>query len=365
MLVLPSVAIKIQNIKLTNMTKAIKVKKEMTLENGHTVLLQEPVVVSASRSTDIPAFYCDWFFHRLKVGYSVWTNPFNGKDMAISYAQTRFIVFWSKNPRPLLSHLDELKERGINCYVQYSLNDYENEKLEKGVPPLIERIDTFKRLVDKLGFGGVIWRFDPLMLTADVDVDKLLRKIENIGDQLKGYTEKLIFSFADIAIYRKVKLNLEKNGIPYHEWTKEQMKEFAKRLVKLNKEKGWNYELATCGEEGEYEGIKKNSCIDDVLMIRRAYKDEKLRQYLNAEFVSPALNPNAIKLDNGFYVTLGNNKDNGQRKSCCCMKSKDIGQYNTCIHMCEYCYANTSKQAAAENYKRHLENPWAETIIGK
>ena len=167
------------------MAKAIKIKKEMTLENGQTVPLQEPVVVSASRSTDIPAFYSDWFFHRLKVGYSVWTNPFNGKDMAISYAKTRFIVFWSKNPRPLLTHLDELKERGINCYVQYSLNNYENEKLEKGVPPLAGRIDTFKRLVDKLGFGGVIWRFDPLMLTDDINIDGLLRKIENIATSLK------------------------------------------------------------------------------------------------------------------------------------------------------------------------------------
>ena len=347
------------------MPKNLKIKKEMTLKNGQTVLLQEPVVVSASRSTDIPAFYCDWFFHRLKIGYSVWTNPFNGKDIAISYAKTRFIVFWSKNPRPLLAHLDELKELGINCYVQYSLNDYENEKLEKGVPPLTERIDTFKRLVDRLGFGGVIWRFDPLMLTDDIDIDSLLRKIENIGNQINGYTEKLVFSFADIAIYRKVKSNLETNGIPYHEWTKEQMKEFAIRLVKLNKDKGWNYELATCGEEGKYEGIKTNSCIDDVLMIRRAYKDEKLRQYLGAQFVNPELNPNAVKLDNGFYAILENNKDNGQREFCGCMKSKDIGQYNTCIHMCEYCYANTSKQAAAANYNRHLENPCAETIIGK
>lgn len=351
------------------MAKAIKIKKEMILENGQTVPLQEPVVVSASRSTDIPAFYCDWFFHRLKAGYSVWTNPFNGKDMAISYAKTRFIIFWSKNPHPLIAHLDELKERGINCYVQYSLNDYENEKIEKGVPPLVERIDTFKRLVDKLGLGGVIWRFDPLMLTDDIDIDRLLRKIENIGDQLKGYTEKLVFSFADITIYHKVKSNLETNGIPYHEWTEEQMNEFSQRLVKLNNDKGWNYELATCGEKGRYEGIKPNSCVDDVLMIRRAYRDKELMKFLKAEIYQSndlfGLPDGAIDIGNGQYVIRGNNKDKGQREFCGCMKSKDIGQYNTCIHMCEYCYANTSKQAAAANYKRHLENPWAETIIGK
>ena len=167
-----------------------KTNPTITIEDGAVQPCQEPVVVSASRSTDIPAFYCDWFFHRLKVGYSVWTNPFNGVKMYVSYAKTRFIVFWSKNPRPLLDHLDELAERGIKCYVQYSLNDYEAEKLEKNVRPLAERIETFKLLVERLGFGGVIWRFDPLMLTEDIDIDKLLKKIENIGDQLKGYTEK-------------------------------------------------------------------------------------------------------------------------------------------------------------------------------
>ena len=278
----------------------------------------------------------------------------------------------------LNDHLDELKERGISCYVQYSLNDYEDEKLEKGVPPLPERIDTFKRLVDKLGLGGVIWRFDPLMLTDDINIDKLLRKIERIGEQLKGYTEKLVFSFADISIYRKVKSNLEANGIPYYEWRKEQMDEFAKRLVKLNKDKGWNYELATCGEKGRYEGIKHNSCIDDVLIIRRAYRDKELMKYLKVEPVNsrqpsiPGLDyehtnsdSELIRLDNGQYVNRGNNRDSGQREFCGCMKSKDIGQYNTCIHMCEYCYANTSKEVAEANYKRHLENPWAETITGR
>lgn len=124
-------------------------------ENGEIVDMQTPVVVSASRSTDIPAFYCDWFFHRLKIGYSAWTNPFNGVKMYVSYANTRFIVFWSKNPRPLLKHLDELNAMRIKCYVQYSLNDYEDEKLETGVPPLQQRIETFKLLVDKLGVGGV------------------------------------------------------------------------------------------------------------------------------------------------------------------------------------------------------------------
>ena len=315
----------------------IKQEHTIILDNGTIAPCQEPVVVSASRSTDIPAFYCDWFFHRLKVGYSAWTNPFNGVKMYVSYAKTRFIVFWSKNPRPLLEHLDELKERGINCYIQYSLNDYEDEKLEKGVRPLAERIETFKLLVEQLGLGSVIWRFDPLMLTDDIDIDKLLKKIENIGDQLKGYTEKLVFSFADIALYRKVKSNLEINGIPYHEWTTEQMEEFADKLSIMNRERGWTYLLKI-----KVEDIPAPSL-----------------------FGESELPNGAIQLPNNHYFISKHKKGAGQRQYCQCMTAKDIGEYNTCPHLCEYCYANTSKEIAIANWKKHQNNPYAETITDK
>lgn len=347
--------------------------KHPLLPFGETVSAQAPVIVSASRSTDIPAFYCDWFFHRLKVGYSVWTNPFNGVKMYVSYANTRFIVFWSKNPYPLLAQLDELEERGIKCYVQYSLNDYVSEGLERNVPPLNFRINTFKRLVDRLGKGGVVWRFDPLVLTDEIDIDRLLRKIENIGNQLVGYTEKLVFSFADIAMYRKVKANLDASGVKYHEWTDGQMTEFAERLVALNQSNGWNFELATCGEKNSFPSVAHNHCVDDALMIRRAYQDKELMQFLKAEthqMPQPDLFGNttplpvdAILLPNGLYATRGDNRDKGQREFCGCMKSKDIGQYNTCIHQCLYCYANTSVESAMKNYKKHKENPLEETIF--
>ena len=92
--------------------------------NGRIVKAQAPIIISASRSTDIPAFYSDWFFDRLDKGYSAWINPFNGIKSYISYHHTRFIVFWSKNPRPLLDYLDILEKKKIKCYIQYTLNDY-------------------------------------------------------------------------------------------------------------------------------------------------------------------------------------------------------------------------------------------------
>ena len=339
-------------------------------ENGEWAEAQAPLIVSASRSTDIPAFYSDWFLHRLDVGYSAWTNPFNGIKSYVSYRNTRFIVFWSKNPFPLIRHLDYLNQRGIGCYIQYSLNDYEKEHLEKGVPPLDFRIKTFKQLVDKLGKGRVIWRFDPLLLTTDISIESLLQKIEHIGDQLQGYTEKLVFSFADILLYRKVKSNLEKNNIPYIDWTHDMMCNFAQRLVQLNAK--WGYELATCGEKFDFEGIKHNHCIDDELIIRFAYSDAALMKFLKVQIhplpvpdifgQTTPLPQDAIVLPNGTYATHGNNQDKGQRQFCGCINSKDIGEYNTCPHLCEYCYANAGKEMATTNYNQHKNNPFSESI---
>ena len=338
-------------------------------ENGETVKAQAPIIVSASRSTDIPAFYADWFFHRLKVGYSAWTNPFNGVKSYVSYQDTRFIVFFFFYPRPLLNHLDYLKERKIGCYIQYTLNDYEKEGLERGVPKLSERIDTFKQLVDKLGKGRVIWRFDPLILTDDISIDTLLSKIECIGNQLLGYTEKMVFSFADILSYRKVKANLEKSNIPYHEWTEPQMLEFAERLAELNLK--WGYTFATCGEKINLKrfGIEPNHCIDYDLIVRFAHDDKELMDFIGATikrrrynlFGEPEPIPaSAILLSEGRYAI----KDGGQREFCGCMRSKDIGEYNTCIHLCEYCYANSSKEIAVRNWKEHKKNQFGETIKG-
>lgn len=352
-------------------------KDEITIKNGQQVSAMAPIIVSASRSTDIPAFYSDWFFYRLHEGYSAWKNPFNGKYSYVSYHQTKFIVFWSKNPRPLLDHLDELKtlNRGIGTYIQYTMNDYDKEGLEKGVPPLANRIDTFKKLVDFFGGSGqVIWRHDPLVLTDQISLNQLLDKIENIGDQLQGYTKRLVFSYADIVDYTKVKRNLSNNGICYQEWQNDQMVEFASKLVQMNQEKGWNYELATCGEMGRYEGIIPNHCVDDKLIVKYGYKHPELLKLLGAEVITPIVDlfgapeipSDAINLGGGRYAVIKkSNRDAGQRIACGCCISKDIGEYNTCPHQCEYCYANTTKEIALENYQRYCNNKESETITGK
>ena len=207
-----------------------------------------PLILSASRETDIPAFYSDWFVSRLREGWCEWKNMYNGNIREISFDKTRLIVFWSKNPKPLLERLGEVEALGFRqYYFQFTLNDYVREGLEPNVLPVTERIGTFKRLADRIGKERVIWRFDPLMLGCAADtaggppvcglsIDELLERIGNIGRQLKGYTEKLVFSFIDIGAYRKVQRNLE--GLGVREFSPDEQRQFAQGLAELNTELG-------------------------------------------------------------------------------------------------------------------------------
>ena len=167
-----------------------------------------PIIVSASRSTDIPAFYAKWFVNRLAAGYAVWYNPFNQQPMKISFEKTKVVVFWTKNPAPLIPYLHELDERGIHYYFQFTLNDYEVENFEPNVPALEERVETFKRLSALIGKERVIWRFDPIIMTSRLQPRDILKKVWKIGNLIKGCTEKLVFSFVDVKSYRKVQNNL-------------------------------------------------------------------------------------------------------------------------------------------------------------
>jgi hypothetical protein len=222
-------------------------KVMISLKDGKSVEAQAPVIISASRSTDIPAFYSDWFIHRLREGYTVWINPFNGAKSYVSFEKARLIVFWSKNPEPLIKHLPYLDEKISNYYFQFTLNDYEKEGLEPNVPPLRSRIETFVSLSERIGKNKVIWRFDPLILTDKIGIEELLRKVENIGNRLRNNTEKMVFSFADIEIYKKVQKNLLNNSIRYREFDESSMIQFASGLQQLNK--NWNFVIGSCAEK--------------------------------------------------------------------------------------------------------------------
>ena len=290
--------------------------------------------------------------------------------MFISFAKTKVVVFWTKNPEPLIPYLHELDERGLHYFFQVTLNDYVNEGFEPNVGPLEHRIEVFRRLSDIIGKDRIIWRFDPLIVTPDLTARQLLTKVYHVGNQLKGYTDKLVFSFIDVRAYRKVQNNLIKETpfftretVDSAEPTGRYLEELVDGLAKLRdhwQSEGWNITLATCGENidlNKYK-IEHNRCIDGELLERLFPEDKELVYYLHTGKLPQP------DLFGGVPVIPSSKrdlKDKGQRKACGCMISKDIGMYNTCRHLCVYCYANTSKEVVLKNKARQSDE--SESII--
>lgn len=342
-------------------------KKEIVTDGGERAMAQTPAIVSASRSTDVPAFYSDWFISRLEKGYVKWVNPFNGAPLCVSLAEARLFVFWSKNPKPMLerlpgrdeSPLDVLDRRKANYYFQFTLNDYDMERFEPNVPPVAERVETFRRLSQRLGRDRVVWRFDPLMLTDRLDARGIVEKVERLGDALAPLTSRLVFSFVDVAAYRKVSANLSRCGVNVREFMPDEMEEVASGIGRLVK--GWGIAAGTCAEIRDLEayGIEHNRCVDDRLMVKCFSHDAELMKFIGATY-----NPGSELFGEPGRWTLGaSRKDKGQRAACGCVMSKDIGMYNTCPHLCRYCYANASDAAVLANCRRHSRDPHGEFLI--
>ena len=257
-----------------------------------------PKIISVSRREDIPALEnrVNWFFDKIKDGHVNIKNPFSGKDYDIFFDETKFAVFWTKNPKPIISRLNELP---FKYYFQFTLNDY--PEYELNVPPLNERIETFKYISDLCGRGSIVWRFDPIIINDKISEDDIINRIQNIGDQIFEHTEKLIFSYVDP--YKKL-------GNKFVEINDDIKISVANRLIDMNK--NWGLELSTCAESINLDGIVHNKCVDPDL-IERICGDQKW---------------------------IKDKKDKSQRPDCGCIVSADIGTFKTCRHGCRYCYSN-------------------------
>ncbi|MEM0448667.1 MAG: DUF1848 domain-containing protein [Methanomassiliicoccales archaeon] len=297
-------------------------REKLSDEYGRQVEAIAPLIISASRAMDIPSCHSDWFMERLRRGYVEWRNPFNGKTDYISFSKVRAIVFWTKDASPLLQHLQELDEMGISYYFQYTVNDYEGLGYEPRMPPLKQRARTFKELSERIGKERVLWRFDPLLLSEELDADSLLQRVAKVGEMLHHHTDTLTISFIDIQRYRRLRRKLEKRGI--REPSEDEIIELAQGISALNER--WELRLQACAEEVDLKrfGIEKAACVEGERLKRIAPHDTVLHQ----------------------FIASWGCKDPGQRKECGCLLSKDIGGYGTCGNGCVYCYANHAAQAS-------------------
>jgi hypothetical protein len=279
------------------------------------------MIISASRRTDIPAFYSSWLLNRLRAG-SVWVrNPFNPNQVSQIVLDPRTvdgIVFWTKNPAPMLPQLAEIDRLGYHYYFQFTVTPY-SQDLEPNVPAKAEVIATFRHLAQRLGPERVLWRFDPMILTPTCTATDHLQRFESLAAQLHGSTRCCTISF--LTLYAKCQRNLR--GIELL-----LPKEIAKRrLVE---------QLSAIARKYD---IKLYACCDPLLQEQggmaaaRCIDDQVLAQILGQ--------------------SLRVKKAAGQRPGCGCVVSIDIGAYNTCPHGCRYCYANVNAQVAASNYGAH------------
>lgn len=293
------------------------------------------MIISASRRTDIPAFYSDWFMNRIREGFLLTRNPFNAKQVrtvSLSPSEVEVIVFWTRNPEKIIKFLPELNEKGFLYYFQYTITGFP-KVLEKSVPRPQVAIDTFKRLSDLIGAEKVIWRFDPILISSLVDIEEHERLFEKIATSLQGKTKRVVISFADM--YAKVNRNLKKvenlsaRDVLEH---KENLHKLSSRLVEISKQCGMKIE--SCSEDVDLSqvGVSHGKCIDDGLIKEI------------------------------FGVDISSKKDKGQREACGCIESVDIGQYNSCLHGCTYCYATENKELAIKNFDKH--DPLSPFLIG-
>lgn len=295
------------------------------------------MIISASRRTDIPAFYAQWFINRIRAGHCTVPNPFNRKQ--VSHVSLRpedvdIIVFWTRNPQSMIPYLKELDQHGYRYYFQYTVIN--NPRLiDAKVPSLSSSLEVFKKLSDLIGPERVIWRYDPVIISNITDIEFHTNTYKNIAETLKNYTQRSVISILDIYPKLKKRLNaLKDSGVEIVDYNGKADNRFDELLYTLAGVAEQNkMEIVSCAEEPDLTkyNIQPGKCIDD----------------------------NYIKMVFGIDVT--HKKDSYQREACGCVVSRDIGVYDTCLYGCQYCYATSSFEKAKTLYGNH--NPESTAMV--
>ena len=297
------------------------------------------MIISASRRTDIPAFYSEWFMNRIHAGYCAVPNPFNIKQISwidLSPDKIDAIVFWTRNPKPFFSHLIELDRLGYRFYFQYTIMD--NPRTIDPKSPSVEiAIKTFQELSGLVGADRVIWRYDPIVITPQTPLTYHEDKYTYIAQSLKNYSYRSVISLVDI--YAKAKKRINDMAVqgaalqipasidPFL------FESTVRKMVSIAGENG--IRISSCAEDIDLSGwgIQPGKCIDD--------------QYIREV----------------FGIEVIHKKDPTQRSVCGCVVSKDIGMYDSCLFGCQYCYATSSFDRARQNNANH--NPQSPTLLGE
>ena len=282
-------------------------------------------IISASRRTDIPAFYAEWFMNRVREGHVRWMNPFSKAvyEVSLRPEDVSAIVFWSKNYLPLLPHLDELDQLGYRMVFHFTITGLP-KPFEPRVPDAADMVRCARTLADRYGPDAVLWRYDPVLISSITSPEYHLQRFSELCRMLEGAVAGCYFSFA--VFYGKVLRNTEalnaETGIVCYDLPKDDRVETALRMADIAGSHGITMH-SCCGDHLVGGPIRKAHCVD------------------------------ADLLDRLFPDRIGLLAERPTREQCGCYESKDIGAYNTCPHGCVYCYANTGKEAAMRSHANH------------
>lgn len=284
-------------------------------------MTDQPKIISASRRTDIPAFYSSWFMNRIREGFAIYPNPlFPGKTYRVDLRPQAVngIVFWTRYPEPLMPYLKELDDRGYAYYFLISILNYPRE-IEPFRPSIGKTIQVVRKLSQTIGPDRVIWRYDPVILIPETT--GLNFHIENFSwlvEQLSGVTEKVIVSIVDP--YQKTVMDLKIKG-QTASFDPDDYQKLLTEISLLAQKAGLI--LQSCAEPlMDISGIVPGRCVDAELIQTLSGLKTAKQQHI-------------------------------QRKGCLCQKSVDIGVTNTCLFGCRYCYATSDFQRARANYQKH------------
>jgi len=278
-------------------------------------------LISASRRTDLPAFYADWFMQRVRSGSASWVNPFNGAVSSVSLAapDVAAIVFWTRNFSPMLRHLDELESTGYRSLIHFTLTALPRT-YETHVPSARAAVKQMRILSERIGSRRVLWRYDPILISRETDADFHLRNFELLSRDLEGATRQCSVSF--VQIYGKVRRNFTRRGLPLPEPGDQERRTLASRLAEIGARHGIAVQ-ACCNDALLGDGVGKARCVDREQVLG----------------IWPELSFEAASAPT--------------REECGCSRSFDIGAYDTCLHGCIYCYATRDRETARARHDRH------------
>ncbi len=274
------------------------------------------MILSVSRRTDVPAFYSDWFFNRLKEGFLYVRNPMNPHQISrieLSFQVVDCIVFWTKNPVPMMGRLEELG--AYPYYFQFTITGY-GKDVEANLPDKRGVVlPAFQELSRRIGRDRVVWRYDPVFISPRYTLEYHVKAFREISGALAGYTDRVAISFGDF--YAKTLRNTR--GLCLQEMTEDEMTGLAERFAEIAI--GNSMKIESCAEAIDLQdvGIRHGCCIDKELIERITGK------------------------------SLAGVKDKNQRQECGCLESVEVGAYHTCLNGCKYCYANDSYEKARAN----------------